>query len=186
MTAAGVWIPRLLPGAPDPAFTDDGAFCAGVYDGMPEDAYHADPVPGGSLSASGAKLLLPPSCPALYRYRRDHPKTSAAFDYGTAAHKYILGSGPEIRHRRRPRLAHQGRAGGPQGARAGGHVPLLVADLDEDRSMARAIEQHPSPPPCSTRARPARAVPVLAGRGHRDLAAGTAGLPARPRPAPGG
>ena len=76
MTAADVWIPRLLPGAPDPAFTDDGAFCAGVYDGMDEDAYHADPVPGGSLSASGAKLLLPPSCPALYHYRRDHPKAA--------------------------------------------------------------------------------------------------------------
>ena len=41
----------------------------GVYDGLDEAAYHADPVPGGSLSASGAKLLLPPSCPALYADR---------------------------------------------------------------------------------------------------------------------
>ena len=35
-------------------------FTAGVYD-IPEDLYHRDPVPGGSLSCSGAKKLLPPS-----------------------------------------------------------------------------------------------------------------------------
>ena len=64
---------------------------------MPEDAYHADPAPGGSLSASGAKLLLPPSCPALYQCAglgRRPPK--AEFDYGTAAHMYVLGAGPVI------------------------------------------------------------------------------------------
>ena len=144
MTAAGVWIPRLLPGTPDPVFTDDGTFYAGVYDGMPEAAYHADPVPGGSLSASGAKLLLPPSCPALYRYRRDHPKASAEFDYGTAAHKYVLGTGPKIRHRRRPGLAHQGRAGGPQAARARGARPAAGRRTRQDQQRwPRAIEHHP-------------------------------------------
>ena len=30
------------------AIATETAFRAGVYDGMPEDMYHADPVPGGS------------------------------------------------------------------------------------------------------------------------------------------
>ena len=38
----------------------------GVYD-LPAAAYHRDPVEGGSLSASGAKKLMPPSCPALFK-----------------------------------------------------------------------------------------------------------------------
>jgi hypothetical protein len=114
----------------------------GVYD-MPEAEYHADPVPGGSLSASGAKLLLPPSCPALYRYRRDHPKESAAFDFGTAAHKFVLDSGPDITVIDaldwRTRAAQDAR----KEARAKGIVPLLVSEFSEIAEMARAIEQHP-------------------------------------------
>ena len=37
----------------------------GIYD-LGEAAYHADPVEHGSLSASGAKYLLPPYVPADY------------------------------------------------------------------------------------------------------------------------
>jgi hypothetical protein len=114
----------------------------GVYD-MPEDAYHADPVPGGSLSASGAKLLLPPSCPALYRYRRDHPKVSAEFDFGTAAHKFVLGTGPRIvivdAEDWRARAAQEER----KQARADGHVPLLIGEFAAVGAMARAIGHHP-------------------------------------------
>lgn len=115
----------------------------GVYDGLDEAAYHADPVPGGSLSASGAKLLLPPSCPALYAWRRDHPKVSAEFDFGTAAHKYVLGTGPKIQHVDakdwRTRAAQQE----AEAARAAGRVPLLVADAEKVRGMAAAIWEHP-------------------------------------------
>ena len=143
MTAAGVWIPRLLPGTPDPVFTDDGTFYAGVYDGMPEDAYHADPVPGESLSASGAKLLLPPSCPALYRYRRDHPKVSAAFDYGTAAHKFVLDSGPDTVIVDAPDWRTKAAQEARRDAHARGAVPLLISELGEIAEMARAIEHHP-------------------------------------------
>jgi PDDEXK-like domain of unknown function (DUF3799) len=115
----------------------------GVYDEMPEGVYHGDPVPGGSLSASGAKLLLPPSCPALYRYRRDHPKESAEFDFGTAAHKFVLGLGPEITVIDaldwRTKAAQEAR----KDARAKGVVPLLISEFSEIADMARAIEHHP-------------------------------------------
>ena len=42
----------------------------GIYD-IPEDQYHRDPVPGGSLSASGAKKLLADGGPARYRHQLD-------------------------------------------------------------------------------------------------------------------
>ncbi|MBO0827768.1 MAG: hypothetical protein J2P24_08300 [Streptosporangiales bacterium] len=58
----------LDTGAADVMITEPG-----VYN-LPAAVYHADPVPGGSLSQSGAKKLLPPSCPALYRYWADHPE----------------------------------------------------------------------------------------------------------------
>ena len=38
----------------------------GVYD-VPFDEYLRDPVPGGSLSTSGARLLLD-TCPAIFDY----------------------------------------------------------------------------------------------------------------------
>ena len=144
MTAADVWIPRLLPGAPDPDFTDDVAFRAGVYDGMPEDAYHADPVPGGSLSASGAKLLLPPSCPARYHYDRTFGRPpKAEFDYGTAAHKYVLGTGPEIVPVDAPDWRTNAAKEARDQARFEGKVPLLTGTLGPVMGMAAAIRRHP-------------------------------------------
>jgi PDDEXK-like uncharacterized protein DUF3799 len=68
----------------------------GVYD-IPEDLYHLDPVPGWSLSNSGAKLLLPPSCPAKFYHERFHPTPpTRPMITGTAAHKVILGAGAPI------------------------------------------------------------------------------------------
>ena len=115
----------------------------GVYDGLDEAAYHADPVPGGSLSASGAKLLLPPSCPALYRYRRDHPKTSAAFDYGTAAHKFVLGVGQPICRLSYDDWRTKAAQAARDEARAQGYVPVLEPDWQRVEAMAAAIRAHP-------------------------------------------
>jgi len=114
----------------------------GVYD-MPEDAYHADPVPGGSLSASGAKLLLPPSCPALYRYRRDHPKVSAVFDYGTAAHRQVLGRGLPICNLNYDDWRTKAAKDAADEARAQGYIPLLKADVAKVLEMAAAVREHP-------------------------------------------
>lgn len=123
-----------------PAFT---VTAPGVYDGMPEDVYHSDPVPGGSLSASGAKMLLPPSCPARYEYDRLHPKPKAAFDYGTAAHKLVLGTGPEIvivdAADWRTNKAKQAR----DEAHERGAVPLLISAFGQVEQMAAALRRHP-------------------------------------------
>lgn len=69
----------------------------GVHALEPE-TYHADPVAGGSLSSTGAKKLLSPSCPALFKHWRDteERETKPAWDFGKAAHKMVLGVGPEL------------------------------------------------------------------------------------------
>lgn len=61
---------------------------------MAEADYFAHP----ALSASGAKKLLSPSCPALFRWERDHPRADTkVFDEGHAAHQLVLGTGKPIR-----------------------------------------------------------------------------------------
>lgn len=112
----------------------------GVYDDIPADVYHADPVPGGSLSSSGAKKLLPPSCPARFRYEQDHPAPpNEAMEIGTAAHKLVLGIGPELvkvdAKDWRTKAAREAAAE----ARERGAVPLLAADYDHVHGMATAL-----------------------------------------------
>ena len=66
---------------------------AGVLDDLPDPEYHAHP----ALSSSGARKLLPPSCPARFKWERDNPPPSRpALDIGSAAHKQVLGVGADI------------------------------------------------------------------------------------------
>ena len=116
----------------------------GVYDGMPEHEYHADPVPGGSLSSSGARKLLPPSCPALFRHELDNPATpTRALDLGTAAHRMVLGLGGSFvvvdADSYRTKAAQQAR----DEARAAGAAPLLNHEYEQVMAMADAIRAHP-------------------------------------------
>ena len=58
---------------------------------LDEQEYHAD---RGSLSVSGAKVLL--KSPAKFRWQQDHPVFKDVFDFGTAAHRLVLGVGPNL------------------------------------------------------------------------------------------
>jgi hypothetical protein len=112
----------------------------GVYDDMPNDVYHADPVPGGSLSSSGARKLLPPNCPARFAYERNNPSTpKREYDLGHAAHLKVLGAGPELviaeHDDWRTKAARQTR----DIAHAEGKVPLLAAEHDQVEAMAAAL-----------------------------------------------
>jgi hypothetical protein len=117
----------------------------GVYGGMPAAAYLADPVPGGSLSASGARLLTPPSCPARFRWHADNngrpPKNE--FDFGHAAHKEVLGDGAPVvvvdARDWRTKAAREAK----EKARADGHTPLLADDWVTVQAMAAALRRHP-------------------------------------------
>lgn len=115
----------------------------GIYQ-MTAEEYHADPVPGGSLSSSGARRLLAPSCPAKFRYEQDHGQAArAVFDFGQAAHMHILGEGPEIvivdANDWRGKAAQQQRAE----ARERGAVPVLTAEHERIKDMAKALREHP-------------------------------------------
>jgi hypothetical protein len=118
----------------------------GVYE-MPADVYHSDPVPGGSLSSSEARKLLPPSCPALFRHYKDHPEervTSKALDFGSAAHAIVL-EGDESAivevdyadYRKKDAQAQR------DAAHAAGRIPLLPPELRRVREMAAALRAHP-------------------------------------------
>jgi hypothetical protein len=116
----------------------------GAYD-LPADVYHADPIPGGSLSSSGARRLLPPGCPAKFAYDRDHPPTpTQAMQLGTAAHRVMLGTGAELvqvdAKDWKTKAAQQAR----KAALAAGKVALLPADHDRVTAMAEALRQSPA------------------------------------------
>ena len=114
----------------------------GVY-AIPDEVYHADPVPQGSLSSSGARRLLPPSCPALFRQWRADQRMTPSQTRGVAAHKRLLGVGPKIvvvdADDWRTNAARDQR----DQALAAGHVPLLLKDYAQVREMERQLRAHP-------------------------------------------
>ncbi|MBC8091913.1 MAG: PD-(D/E)XK nuclease-like domain-containing protein [Pseudonocardia sp.] len=77
-------------------WTVDARTAPGLYPDVPHADYIADPVIGGSLSSTGARRLLA-STPEKFRYWQQHPEPPrTTFDVGTAAHREVLGVGPNI------------------------------------------------------------------------------------------
>ncbi|MET8866483.1 PD-(D/E)XK nuclease-like domain-containing protein [Nonomuraea sp. NPDC004580] len=115
----------------------------GIYD-MPEEIYFSDPVPGGSLSSSGARLLLQPGGPAKYRWQQDHPAaTKKHFEVGSAAHKLVLGAGPELALVDKERWDDKDTKAKVAEIRKRGAIPLKRADWQMVHDMADAIRRHP-------------------------------------------
>lgn len=118
---------------------------------MSDVEYHRHP----ALSASGAKKLLAPSCPALFKYDRDHgPVFKAAFDLGHAAHAKVLGMGQPLVVVKK--IAKDGTVSDADDfvtvsarahrdeIRAEGSVPVLRSQLLQVEAMAAALRQHPT------------------------------------------
>lgn len=122
----------------EPGYTVPGP---GIYD-LPEAVYHADPVAGGSLSSTGARKLLD-TCPAKFRHwQTTDGETKQAWDEGSAAHKLVLGAGPEL-----VRIdAAEWRAGKVKAeveeVRARGAIPLKPKQWDMVHGMAAALSRH--------------------------------------------
>jgi hypothetical protein len=116
----------------------------GLYGGVTAEQYHADPVPGGSLTSSGARALLPPSCPALFRHKQLHGEPhKPEWDFGHAAHRLVLGAGAGVVEVE----ANDWRTNAAKAAKAEAHaaglVPLLTKDLATVHEMADALRSHP-------------------------------------------
>lgn len=114
----------------------------GLFPDIPEDQYHRDPVPERSLSVSGAKLLLPPSCPAKFEYHRRHPKApTATMQLGTVVHSIVLGTGAPLAVLEfddwRTKASKEAR----DEVSAAGMVPMLRKDYDEAAAIADAVKQ---------------------------------------------
>lgn len=115
----------------------------GVYS-IPAEQYHADPVPGGSLSSTGARKLLAPSCPAKFRHWQDEGQApKAEFEFGSAAHRLVLGVGEEIAEIKADNWKSSKARDLADEHRAAGRIPLLSRDLATAREMADVVRAHP-------------------------------------------
>jgi hypothetical protein len=113
----------------------------GVYPDVPIDEYHGDKT---TLSSSGARKLLPPSCPALFRWEQDNPPApKQVFDFGSAAHQMVLGGGPDLGIVDAPDWRTADARQERDDIRAEGGVPLLRHEYDQVQAMADAVRRHP-------------------------------------------
>jgi hypothetical protein len=112
----------------------------GLVLGLPEHEYHAHP----SLSSSGAKLLL--DSPATFDWviNQGHRTEKAAFDFGSAVHAEVLGTGYGVEEldfeNYRTNKAQEAR----DEARAAGLIPMLKKDMEEVHATAQAVLRHPT------------------------------------------
>ncbi|HOW94055.1 MAG TPA: PD-(D/E)XK nuclease-like domain-containing protein [Mycolicibacterium fallax] len=130
----------------------------GVHLGVPDHEYHADIA---ALSSSGARLLLPPSAPELFRHKLDaERKPKREFDFGQIAHRLLLGDGArfEVLHPEVVALKADGSvAANPratagwkqaeQDARDAGRVPVHADDFARAEAMVSAVRRHPDAGP---------------------------------------
>ncbi len=113
----------------------------GLHTELSNEAYHADKT---SLSSSGARKILPPSCPAKFRYEQDNPQPATkTFDYGNAAHKLVLGNGPALEVVPGARWDTGKAKAHIAEIRERGGIPLKDHEMQMVKDMAAAIRQHP-------------------------------------------
>lgn len=111
----------------------------GLYPDLADDVYRAQTE---WLSVSGAKKLLPPSCPAKFKATLGVEEHKPQYDIGKAFHREVLGDGPEVR-------VYDGdswRSGDARAFRdaayAEGAVPLLASEWATVSAMAAAVKAH--------------------------------------------
>lgn len=113
----------------------------GIHTDLSNADYHADKT---SLSSSGARKLLEPSTPAHFRYEQDNPPApTKTFDYGNAAHKLVLGNGPELVVIQHDAWTTKAAKAEVAEARERGAIPLKQHEMDMVTAMAAAIRKHP-------------------------------------------
>lgn len=116
----------------------------GIYQ-IPSAVYHSDPVPGGSLSGSGARRLLPPSCPAKAEWEREHGRPEKRhYDLGHVAHREVLGDGELVVVVEADDYRTKAAQAARNEAYAAGKTPILRREYEETvLPMAAAIRAHP-------------------------------------------
>jgi len=110
-----------------------------LLDGVPEDAYHADP----ALSSTQARLLVPPSTPAHYRWVRDHGRPpKPAYDLGHLVHSAVLGVGAGMVEIEGNRNRSDVKAAIAE-AREAGQIPVKPEEAELVGGAVAAVRAHP-------------------------------------------
>lgn len=119
----------------------------GLYEGISYEDYHADPVPGGSLSSTWARWMVDPEwCPAKVRYQIDHPavrEITEEMEIGQAYHTKVFGEGPEIVEVEADDWRTKAAQDIRKAARAEGKTPLLTKTLAEIDAMVAVLKADP-------------------------------------------
>lgn len=112
-----------------------------VIEDLDENVYHRHP----ALSASGAKRLLSPGCPALFKHDRDNGgrPNKRAFDVGHAAHAAVLGVGLEMVVVDADNWMTKAAKEIRDAAYAEGKCPILAKEKAAVDAMALEIRRHP-------------------------------------------
>lgn len=112
-----------------------------MLSGIPAEEYHADLT---SVSSSGLRALLEPSCPAQFQHDRLNPAPpKKTFDFGHAAHQRVLGEGPELVVVEGARWDTNVAKAEVRAIREAGGIPLKQAEMDQVEDMAAALRAHP-------------------------------------------
>ena len=136
----------------------------GLYGHVPEDEYHAD---RESLSVSGAKDLL--RAPALYQWRLDHAEEHDYFDFGSAAHAYLLGAGRPVESVDAADWRSAAARAERDRIRDEGSIPVLLQEWVRIQDMADAISHHRMASSLLDDGRPERNQRWRPGRLHQQV-----------------
>lgn len=123
----------------------------GIYEAIDDTTYHSDPVQGGSLSSTGARILAQAGGPAKYQHYLAAPRApKKAFDLGHLVHSMVLGVGPELVEIPDELLSGDNKSISSKAAkdfvtqaREAGGIPLKAHELAPARAMAAAVLAHP-------------------------------------------
>lgn len=116
----------------------------GLVEGMSDEDYHADPVAGGSLSSTFARLLtnhVPAKADAIRRNRQP----TKAMNLGKAAHRHALGVGPELitwEHDGRTKAGKEERAAAAALLATEAAVAVTEAEREQIEGMRDALLAH--------------------------------------------
>lgn len=131
----------------------------GIHDWTAEQ-YHADPLRpwGGSVSSTQLRHVLweDGGSPAQVRWEAEHPEFKDAYDFGSAAHRMVLGKGDAIRVVDATDWKTKAARAVRDEVRAAGGTPVLRKDFARARRLMHAVLRHPEAGPLFA---PGRGVP---------------------------
>lgn len=111
----------------------------GVYD-LPAELYHAH----SALSSSGARKLLPPSCPAIFHWERSNPfEPTPEMQFGTLTHALLLGDESSIAVLPYKTWQSGEAKAAREEAELAGKLPVKQADYQTAKVIVSVIRSHP-------------------------------------------